>query len=68
MQDSYLTQIKDYNIREASPVPGKAALLIIDMQCYFKPLAQPIVDNVISRKTNPGCPVRKHGEERVTII
>jgi isochorismate hydrolase len=48
MQDSYLTQIKDYNIREASPVPGKAALLIIDMQCYFKPIAQPIVDNVIS--------------------
>jgi hypothetical protein len=24
--------------------------------------------NHTSRKTNPGCPVRKHGEERVTII
>jgi len=48
VQNSYLTQIKDYNIRQASPTPGKAALLVIDMQFYFKSVAQPILDNVIS--------------------
>jgi len=48
VQNSYLTHIKDYNIRQAWPTPEKAALLVIDMQLYFKPIAQPIVDNVIS--------------------
>ena len=48
MQSSYLTQIKDYNIRQAWPTPEKAALLVIDMQRYFNSIAQPIVDNVIS--------------------
>jgi len=48
VQNSYLTQIKDYNIRQASPTPEKAALLVIDMQRYFNSVAQPIVDNVIS--------------------
>lgn len=48
VQKSYLAQIKAYNIRQASLLPGKAALLIIDMQSYFEALAQPIVDNVIS--------------------
>lgn len=48
MQNSYLTQIKDYNIRQAWPVPEKAALLVIDMQLYFKDVAQPIVNDVIS--------------------
>jgi isochorismate hydrolase len=48
MQNRYLSQIKDYNIRQAWPVPGKAALLVIDMQIYFKPVAQPVVNNVIS--------------------
>jgi len=48
VQNSYLTQIKNYNIRQAWPTPEKAALLVIDMQLYFKDVAQPIVDNVIS--------------------
>ena len=48
MQNSYLTQIKDYNIRQAWPTPEKAVLLVIDMQLYLKDVAQPIVDNVIS--------------------
>ena len=48
MQTSYLKQIKDYNIRQAWPMTKKAALLVIDMQCYFNSIAQPIVDNVIS--------------------
>lgn len=48
MQNSYLTQIKDYNIRQVWPTQEKAVLLVIDMQLYFKDVAQPIVDNVIS--------------------
>lgn len=48
MAKDYLHQIDKYNIRQAWPVPGKAALLIIDMQFYFMALAQPIVNNVIS--------------------
>lgn len=66
MQNSYLTQIKDYDIRQAWPVPGKAALLVIDMQLYFKPVAQPILDNVISliecfRKNNERILFTRHG-------
>jgi len=48
VQHNYLTQIKDYNIRQARPTPGKTALLVIDMQYNFNSVAQPIVDNVIS--------------------
>jgi len=48
VQNSYLTQIKDYNIRRAWPTPGKTALLVIDMQRYFNSVAQPIVNNVFS--------------------
>lgn len=48
MLKDYLQHIEQYNIRQAWPVPQKAALLVIDMQLYFKDVAQPIVDNVIS--------------------
>jgi isochorismate hydrolase len=48
MSKDYLQHIEQYNIRQAWPVPEKAALLVIDMQLYFKAVAQPIVDNVIS--------------------
>ncbi|UCE33048.1 MAG: isochorismatase family protein [Deltaproteobacteria bacterium] len=66
MENRYLTQIKDYNFRQAWAVPGKAALLVIDMQFYFKPVAQPIVDNVISliecfRKNDGRILFTRHG-------
>lgn len=48
MSRDYLHHIEQYNIRQAWPTPEKAALLVIDMQLYFKDVAQPIVDNVIS--------------------
>jgi len=48
MSKDYLQHIEQYNIRQAWPVPEKAALLVIDMQLYFKDVVQPIVDNVIS--------------------
>ena len=48
MSKDYLQHIEQYNIRQAWPVPEKVALLVIDMQLYFKDVVQPIVDNVIS--------------------
>lgn len=48
MSKDYLQHIEQYNIRQAWPTPEKAALLVIDMQLYFKDVAQPIVNNVIS--------------------
>jgi nicotinamidase-related amidase len=48
MSRNYLHQITPYNIRHASPVREKAALLIIDMQVYFKSLCQPIVRSINS--------------------
>lgn len=46
MQD-YLDQIKNYNIRQARPVPEKTALLVIDMQRRFGEVAARILDNVV---------------------
>ncbi len=48
MEKDYLEQIKDYNIRQAWPITEKTALLVIDMQQYFRGLVGPILDNVIS--------------------
>jgi len=48
MSSDYLEQIADYNIRRALPKPGKCALLVIDMQQYFLPIASPIIGNVLS--------------------
>ena len=48
MEKDYLEHIKDYNIRQAWPIPEKTALLVIDMQQYFRGLVGPILDNVIS--------------------
>lgn len=48
MVKNYLDEIKDYNIRQTWPTPSKTALLVIDMQCYFRELAGPILKNVIS--------------------
>ena len=43
----YLSEIQAYNVRQASPSPGKTALLVIDMQRYFEGLARPILENVL---------------------
>jgi isochorismate hydrolase len=44
----YTKEIKAYNIRPAKPRPGKCALMVIDMQEYFRPLASQILNNVLS--------------------
>jgi nicotinamidase-related amidase len=48
MGKDYTDHIQDYNIRRAWPRPEKTALLVIDMQIYFKPLTDPILPNIIS--------------------
>jgi isochorismate hydrolase len=48
MTDDYLKQIARYNVRRALPQPDRCALLVIDMQAYFRTLAVPILNNVQS--------------------
>ena len=48
MISDYLNEIRAYNIRFAQPKPDKCALLIIDMQRYFRPLAFSIIENIRS--------------------
>jgi isochorismate hydrolase len=43
---NYLERIKEYNLREACPIPEKAALLVIDMQYKFKDMAELVLGNV----------------------
>ena len=45
---NHLEDIRKYNVRKAWPRPGKCALLVVDMQNYFLPVASPIVDRVLS--------------------
>jgi nicotinamidase-related amidase len=44
---SHLEHIKNYNTRRALPIPEKTAMLVIDMQHYFRGLVTPILDNVL---------------------
>ena len=48
MPSDYLDEIKRYNIRPGWPKPNRCALLVIDMQQYFLPVATPILGNVLS--------------------
>lgn len=46
--ENYLNDIRNYNTRQARPQRGKCALVVVDMQNYFLPLALPIMDKVCS--------------------
>ncbi len=66
--NDYLDRIAGYNIRLQNPVPEHAALLVIDMQHYFKAVAEPIVANVaalIQACRESGIPVihTRHGHQ-----
>jgi isochorismate hydrolase len=57
-----------YNIRKAKPDPARCALLVIDMQRFFRPIPDPIIDNVtaiIAHARSSGMPVvyTRHGHE-----
>ena len=44
----YQKELEQYNVRAAWPQPRKCALLVIDMQEYFRPMAGSIVGNVVT--------------------
>ncbi|NLI81862.1 MAG: isochorismatase family protein [Deltaproteobacteria bacterium] len=46
--NNYLKEIKQYNVRQASPSSGKTALIVVDMQRYFEGVAAPILENVVA--------------------
>lgn len=48
MTKDIISQIARYNIRQADPAPGRTALLVVDMQEYFRSIAEPIIENIIS--------------------
>jgi isochorismate hydrolase len=48
MGHDYLEEIQDYNIRQAWPVAEKAALLVIDVQEYFRTMVEPIAENLLA--------------------
>ncbi len=48
MPEDNLKDIQKYILRKKCPKPRKSALLVIDMQNYFLPIADSILDNVIS--------------------
>jgi len=48
MPPDYLSEIEQYNIRQAWPKPDRCALLVIDMQQYFLSIATPILGNILS--------------------
>ncbi len=43
----YLEQIRDYNIRQAMPLAEKTAILVIDVQEYFRTMVEPIKENLL---------------------
>ncbi len=48
MESDYLEQIRSYNVRQAWPVAKKAALLVIDVQEYFRTMIEPIMENILA--------------------
>jgi isochorismate hydrolase len=62
----YLEEIKRYNVRGALPNPRKSALLVIDMQKYFREVASPILHSVLElidecRRTAIRIAFTRHG-------
>ncbi|MCJ7443645.1 MAG: isochorismatase family protein [Methanotrichaceae archaeon] len=47
METDYLDQIASYNTRKAQPIAKKCALLVIDMQEFFRSFTPDIIDNVL---------------------
>jgi nicotinamidase-related amidase len=48
MGRDYLKQIRNYNIHQAWPVAERAALLVIDVQDYFRTMVEPIMENLLA--------------------
>ncbi|MDQ7821238.1 MAG: isochorismatase family protein [Candidatus Eremiobacteraeota bacterium] len=46
MGKDFLEEIRRYNVRKAKPCKESLALLVIDMQEFFRPIAAPVLENV----------------------
>ena len=62
----WLAEVPEYSRRKAAPRPGSTALLLIDLQEYFRPLAEPLVPRIaplLERSRSAGRPVlyTRHG-------
>lgn len=44
----YLEQIQGYNVRQAWPSAEKTAILVIDVQEYFRTMVEPIMENILA--------------------
>jgi isochorismate hydrolase len=61
-----LKELKHYRERKAAVDPERACLLVIDLQNYFKQIAQPVLGNILKviqscRKTNVPIIFTQHG-------
>ncbi len=71
MQD-FLQEIGKYNIRAAKPDPTRCALLVVDMQEYFRPIALSAADNisrVLAACRSRSMPVvyTRHGHKDISV-
>lgn len=72
MKADYLQQVKRYNFRSARPRAGRCALLVIDMQEFFRAMAEPIlprVNNLVDACRAAGVPVffTRHGHRDLSV-
>lgn len=68
----YLTEIDKYNVRTAKPDPALCALLIVDMQEYFRPIALSVADkvsHVLAACRSRSVPVfyTRHGHKDISV-
>jgi isochorismate hydrolase len=64
--EKILKELKPYRERKAAVDPEQACLLVIDLQNYFKRIAQPVLGNILKviqscRKTNIPIIFTQHG-------
>jgi len=64
--EKILKELKPYRGKRATPDPERACLLVIDLQNYFKRIAQPILGNILQvihlcRKKNLPIIFTQHG-------
>ncbi len=55
--EKILEELRPYRERKGMPCPGQAVLLVIDLQNYFRRIAQPVLGNIL--KVIQSCRMRK---------
>ena len=72
IETDFLEEIAQYNVRQRRPEAKSCALLVIDMQQFFCPVAAPIMGNVLStidtcRSAGMGIIFTRHGHRDVDL-